>query len=84
MAESPPARGAKSDLHVRFGANLAQLRAAKGLSQEQAAIQCKMPRAYYSDVESGRRNVGLANIVRLCEALDVEPGELFDGVVTHA
>ena len=40
-----------------------------------------MPRAYYADVERGGRNIGLKNIVRICEALKIDPVELFDGVV---
>lgn len=59
------------------------LRTQRGYTQEQAAVECGMPRAYYADVERGSRNVGLRNIVRLCEALDVAPEELFAGVVTR-
>lgn len=42
-----------------------------------------MNRTYISGLENGERNIGLLNLVRLAEALEVEPVELLrweDGV----
>jgi hypothetical protein len=35
---------------------------------------------YVSSLERGYRNVSLVNILRLCEALSLDPGELMAGM----
>lgn len=65
------------EIQQRFGARVRELRLARGLSQEQLALDAKMDRTYVNSVEHGRRNVSLVNIVRLAQSLKVEPGELF-------
>ena len=62
----------------RFGRRLRQLRKAKGLSQEALAELAGLDRTYVSSCERGRRNVGLLNIVRLAEALEINPTQLLD------
>ena len=60
-----------------FGDRLRELREKRELSQERLSELGGMNRNYVSDVERGRRNPCLWNIVRLAEALDVAPSELF-------
>lgn len=61
---------------ARFGRRLRQLRRARGLSQETLAERAGLDRTYVSSCERGRRNIGLLNIVRLAEALDIAPALL--------
>jgi len=35
---------------------------------------------YVSSVERGQRNISLINIVRLATALEIDPGELVEGL----
>jgi transcriptional regulator with XRE-family HTH domain len=60
-----------------FGDRLKELREQRELSQERLSELGGMNRNYVSDVERGRRNPCLWNIVRLAEALEVPPSELF-------
>ena len=60
-----------------FSDRLRELREKRGISQQKLSELAGLNRNYVSDVERGRRNPCLANIVKLAEALDVAPAELF-------
>lgn len=61
------------DPKVLFGRRLAELRRAKGWSQEKLALESGLARSYLGGVERGQRNVALMNICKLAEALELEP-----------
>jgi len=61
----------------RFGARVRALRKARGLSQEALALNCDLDRSYVGGIERGERNIGLINVHRLAEALEVKPAEIF-------
>ena len=60
-----------------FSERVRELREKRGISQQKLSELAGLNRNYVSDVERGRRNPCLGNIVKLAEALDVAPGELF-------
>lgn len=60
-----------------FSERLKELREKRGVSQQRLSELAGLNRNYVSDVERGRRNPCLGNIVKIAEALDVAPGELF-------
>lgn len=66
------------DPKKRFGAHLASLRRAKGISQERLALESGLARSYLSGVERGIRNIALLNICVLAKTLDLPPSELLD------
>lgn len=66
----------REDPRVLFGLRLAEVRKAKGLSQERLALESGLARSYLGGVERGKRNIALLNIYRLAEALSVPPGDL--------
>jgi transcriptional regulator with XRE-family HTH domain len=59
-----------------FAANVRRLRLSAGLSQEALADRAGLHRTYISSIERGERNVSLANIFALAEALGVDPRDL--------
>lgn len=58
---------------IEFGQRLRLLRTSRGLSQEELANAADLDRTYISSCEAGRRNVTLKTIMRLAEALGVDP-----------
>lgn len=58
------------------GANIRRLRKAKGLTQEQLAHEADMAMRYVAGVERGEENPSLRFLVKIAEALDVEPDVL--------
>lgn len=61
-----------------FGARLATLRRAKGISQERLALESGLARSYVGGVERGIRNISLLNICILAKALGLKPVDLVD------
>jgi transcriptional regulator with XRE-family HTH domain len=68
-----------SDVTVRFGKGLREVRTGKGISQEKLAELAWLHRTYVSSVERGERNISLINIDSLARALDVRLAELMPG-----
>jgi len=66
----------RSDPRRRFGRRLAQIRRSLPLTQAELAERSGIHRTYISGLENGERNIGLLNLVRLADALGVEPVEL--------
>jgi transcriptional regulator with XRE-family HTH domain len=63
----------EGDLQRAIGRNLRQLRAARGLSQEELAEQLGCSRGYISELELGKRNLSLRSLERLATDLDTSP-----------
>ena len=59
-----------------FATNLRNCRQAAGLSQEKLADLCELHRTYISDVERAERNISIANIEKIADALDISAYEL--------
>jgi transcriptional regulator with XRE-family HTH domain len=66
----------KEQILSAFGATLRAYRQEAGLSQEKLAAKAGLDRTYVGGAERGERNVALINIVRLAEALGIEPADL--------
>lgn len=50
---------------------------ARGLSQQDFALEIEMDRTYYGGVERGERNVSVDNIERIANGLEISPYLLF-------
>jgi transcriptional regulator with XRE-family HTH domain len=62
----------RPDVRLALGIALRTLRVARGLSQERLAEVAGVHPRYVSDIERGRRNVGIVNLDRLAGALGVD------------
>jgi transcriptional regulator with XRE-family HTH domain len=62
---------------ARFGKTLRELRTERGLSQDELAARAGLDRNYIGMIERGERNPAIVNVVKIAEALDVAPSELF-------
>ncbi|RXJ73842.1 transcriptional regulator [Veronia nyctiphanis] len=59
-----------------FGLHIKSLRTSLNISQEELASRSGLDRTYVSGIERGKRNVGLVNLFRLAQALDLSPSDL--------
>lgn len=66
----------RSQASVALGQAVRDLRRRAELSQEELGHRSGMHRTYVGGIERGERNPSWINIVRLAQALAVEPAEL--------
>lgn len=62
---------------IDFGVNLAKQRIKSGLSAYELSLRIEKDASYIHKVESGKINVSLKSILKICEVLNIEPIELF-------
>ena len=72
------ATGNREEILKRFGIRLRALRTSRGLSQEALSVEAGFSRSYYTEIETGKRNVSLVNLYRLAACLGVSLKELLD------
>lgn len=58
------------------GDNIRHIRQKKKLSQEALALEANMSRSYVGEVERAEKNISVDCLVKLAEALEVEPKAL--------
>jgi transcriptional regulator with XRE-family HTH domain len=63
-----------------FGERVRAHREALGLSQEALAAQSGVHWTFLGQVERGRRNLSLHNLLKVAQGLGVDPGELVQGL----
>lgn len=64
----------------QFGKNLVRCRRAADLSQEETAVRASLHRTEISQIERGLRIPRVDTVAKLAGALEVQPGEFFDGI----
>jgi transcriptional regulator with XRE-family HTH domain len=67
---------------AEFGRRVRQHRHERGLSQEGLADLAGLHWTFIGQVERGRRNLTLHNIIKLAAALNVDAGELVTGLAS--
>lgn len=72
--------GPETNILIRFGDRVRNLRKAKGFSQEAFADECGLDRTYVGGIERGERNLALKNIEVIATALDISISELTKGL----
>jgi len=66
------------DSRSPFGARLRAIRTERRLSQETLGKMIKVNRNFVGEVERGKQNICLDNILQLARALKVNPRDFFD------
>lgn len=69
-----------SDAAATFGARVRSRRNELGKSQEGLADDSGMHWTFIGQVERGQRNVSLHNILKIADALQLDPAELIRGL----
>lgn len=68
------------DIAARFGDNLARQRKLADLSQDEVSVRASLHRTEVSQLERGLRVPRIDTVAKLAGALEVDPGELFEGI----
>jgi transcriptional regulator with XRE-family HTH domain len=66
-----------NDPKIKFGIAIRKRRLELELSQEKLATLVGLHRTYISEIERGKRNVSLVNIISLLSVLEIEPSCFF-------
>jgi len=61
----------KTDVLIKFGARVRDLRKERGLSQEQLAFKADLHRTYIGMIERAEKNITLINIEKIATALEI-------------
>ncbi|OYN76154.1 transcriptional regulator [Mycolicibacterium sphagni] len=75
-----PSQSPISDATREFGRRVVQRRNELGLSQEKAAESIGLHWTYLGQVERGRRNLTLHNILKIAKGLKIDAGVLVSGL----
>ncbi len=67
----------QTDIRMRVGLRIKQLRAGTNMTQDQLAYSIDLSRSYLAEVETGKRNISTVNLERICEGLGVTLKEFF-------
>jgi transcriptional regulator with XRE-family HTH domain len=70
----------RSDALQTFGARVRERRHELGLSQEALGDVSGLHWTFIGQVERGRRNISLHNLLRLAVALEIDPSQLVQGL----
>jgi transcriptional regulator with XRE-family HTH domain len=65
---------------LKLGNNIMAARKLKGYSQEEFAEIAGFSRSYYTEIETGKRNISVLNLIKVMEALDIDPDKLIDSL----
>lgn len=68
----------KSEILIKFGNRVRELRMKKGLSQEQLADQANLHRTYIGMIERAEKNITLINIEKIANALETTLQQFFE------
>jgi len=66
------------DIIERIGLNITIIRERQGLTQEKLAELAGLHRAYIGQIERGEKNIGLKNLEKIANALNVSVRTLLD------
>ena len=65
---------------VQFGQRVQRFRRQRGISQEDLADLASLHRNYISQIECGRRNLSLLNILKIARALKLPASKLIERI----
>lgn len=67
-----------SEILIKFGNRVRELRKLKNLSQEELAYRADVHRTYIGMIERAEKNITLLNIEKIANALEVSINDLFN------
>lgn len=65
------------EIRQRIGRTIVELRKSRGISQRQICEYSGLSQKYVSDIENGKRNLGIDTIVMLANFFNISIGDFF-------
>ncbi len=79
--KSRPGKDTKEKEYLRqIGENIRAARKRAGYSQEEFADIAHFSRSYFGEVEGGKRNISILNLIKIMEALKIDPNTVIGPV----
>ena len=76
-------RSAKDKQYLaKLGDNIRKIRNQRGYSQEEFAEIAGFSRSYYTEIETGKRNISILNLIKIAEALKADWSEILGSTNT--
>ena len=72
-----------SQLQIKIGERIRDLRESKGISQQNLAAICNFEKANLSRLEAGRTNPTISTLYKISQALEITIAELVDVEATN-
>ena len=70
-------RSAKDKQYLlKIGDNIRRVRKQRGYSQEEFADIAGFSRSYVTEIEIGKRNISILNLIKIIEVLNVDPNKI--------
>lgn len=69
-----------SDICIRLGQKIKELRRRRGWRQIDLAAHAELSKTHVSELETGKREVGLKTLERLADALEVKISDLMQAI----
>lgn len=66
---------------INLGIHIRQLREKRNLSQQDLATDCNIPKIQIGRIERAEINTTIRTLVKIANALDVEPKELLNFII---
>ncbi len=66
------------DINKIVAESILRFRKEQGLSQEKLAIKAKLHRAYIGQIERNEKSIGLTNLQKLADALNIDIRDFFN------
>lgn len=80
MQKRVPPKEAKRKELVAFGEAVREARKSRGYSQEAFGDLCEIDRSYMGGIERGEHNLALLNILKIIDALEMQPSAFFSAL----
>jgi len=65
-----------NQLLLNIGDNIRRVRKERGYSQEEFADIAGFSRSYYTEIETGKRNISVLNLIKIIKALKADPNDI--------
>ena len=79
--QNKPGRSAKETQSLlKIGVNIRTVRKKRGYSQEEFADIVGFSRSYYTEIETGKRNISVLNLIKIMKTLNVNPNEIIGSI----